>query len=44
MVLALEPKQGVRGLGMVGVENSFEVTGAGGACLTGKEYGMVCVA
>jgi Xaa-Pro aminopeptidase len=43
MVLALEPKQGVRGLGMVGVENTFEVTEAGGVCITGDRYDMVCV-
>jgi len=45
MALAIEPKIGVPGKGMVGVENTFEVGGAGGAaCLTGDAYGMVCVA
>ena len=43
MVLALEPKFGVRGLGMVGVENTFEVTAEGARCITGHDYGMVCV-
>ena len=43
MVLALEPKYGVPGLGMVGVENTFEVTASGARCITGLEYGMVCV-
>lgn len=43
MVLALEPKMGIRGLGMVGVENTFEVTSAGGRCLTGTDYSMVCL-
>jgi Xaa-Pro aminopeptidase len=45
MVLAIEPKIGVAGRGMVGVENTFEVGAASGAvCLTGDAYGMVCVA
>jgi len=35
MLLALEPKIGIPGLGMVGVENTFEVTPDGGRCLTG---------
>lgn len=43
MVLALEPKIGIRGLGMVGVENTFEVTGDGGRCLTGEEFSIVCL-
>lgn len=43
MVLALEPKIGIRGFGMVGVENTFEVTAVGGRCLTGKEYSLVCL-
>jgi len=45
MVLAVEPKIGVPGLGMVGVENTFEVGDAAGArCITGDAYDMVCVA
>lgn len=43
MVLALEPKIGIRGLGMVGVENTFEVTGDGGRCLTGADHSIVCL-
>ena len=43
MVLALEPKMGIAGVGMVGVENTFEVTPAGGVCLTGERYGIVGV-
>lgn len=43
MVLALEPKMGIRGLGMVGVENTFEVTSTGGACITGNRFEMICV-
>ncbi len=42
-VLALEPKQSVRGKGMVGVENTFEVTADGCVCITGDEYEMICV-
>lgn len=43
MVLAVEPKQGIPGVGMVGVENTFEVTASGGACVTGDAYGMIFV-
>lgn len=39
MVLALEPKLGIEGLGMVGVENTFVVTPRGGRCLTGERFG-----
>jgi len=43
MVLALEPKMGIEGVGMPGVENTFEVTPSGGRCITGDAYGIVCV-
>jgi len=43
MTLALEPKQGVRGVGMVGVENTFEVTEDGMRCISGDSYEMVAV-
>jgi Xaa-Pro aminopeptidase len=43
MVLALEPKQGIPGVGMVGVENTFEVTASGGRCITGDDYRMLCI-
>jgi Xaa-Pro aminopeptidase len=43
MTLALEPKFGIAGVGMVGVENTFEVTEAGGVCLTGDDYSIICV-
>ncbi|MEA4857061.1 Xaa-Pro peptidase family protein [Solidesulfovibrio sp.] len=43
MTLALEPKYGIPGVGMVGVENTFEVTAAGGKCLTGDTYDIICV-
>ncbi len=36
MVLALEPKIALPGVGMVGVENTFEVTEQGGCSLTGE--------
>jgi Xaa-Pro aminopeptidase len=39
MVLALEPKIGIAGLGMVGTENTFVVTPQGGRCLTGERFG-----
>jgi Xaa-Pro dipeptidase len=43
MVLALEPKIGLPGIGMVGVENTFLVTKNGGRCLTGQQYDPVLV-
>jgi len=43
MVLALEPKMGIPDVGMVGVENTFEVTETGGVCLTGKSFEIICV-
>jgi Xaa-Pro dipeptidase len=43
MVLALEPKKGIEGFGMVGVENTFIVTPQGGQCITGFSEGLVRV-
>ncbi|HLO60485.1 MAG TPA: Xaa-Pro peptidase family protein [Bacteroidales bacterium] len=43
MVLALEPKKGIEGRGMVGIENTFIVTPAGGRCITGLNRGMIVV-
>jgi len=43
MVMAVEPKMGVPGVGMVGVENTFEVTATGSACITGDSFAMLCV-
>ncbi|MDV2481849.1 aminopeptidase P family protein [Methanoculleus sp. Wushi-C6] len=43
MVFALEPKKGVRGVGMVGIENTFVVTRGGGRCITGNNAGLVPV-
>jgi len=41
MVLALEPKKGIRDVGMVGIENTFVVTPRGGRCLTGDNPGLI---
>jgi Xaa-Pro aminopeptidase len=43
MVLALEPKKGVPGVGMVGTENTFLVTSDGGKSLTGASPGLIPV-
>ncbi|MFO8033106.1 MAG: M24 family metallopeptidase [Desulfohalobiaceae bacterium] len=43
MVLALEPKVGLPGVGMVGVENTFQVTKEGGKCLTGGAKEIICI-
>ncbi len=37
MVIAVEPKRGIKGEGMVGIENTFHVTSQGGVCLTGNK-------
>jgi len=42
-VIALEPKIGIPGIGMVGVENTFEVTDNESVCLTGDAYDMICI-
>ena len=43
MVIALEPKRGVAGLGMVGSENTYLVTPSGGKSLTGDHPGLMVV-
>jgi len=43
MTLAIEPKIGIPGSGMVGVENTFEVTESGGQSLTGSNHGIISV-
>ncbi|MDA3817240.1 MAG: Xaa-Pro peptidase family protein [Prolixibacteraceae bacterium] len=43
MVFAIEPKKGIEGVGMVGVEDSFIVTPNGGQCITGKSEGLILV-
>ncbi len=44
MVLALEPKIGLPGIGMVGLEHTCLVTPLGGRSLTGEDAGLVPVA
>jgi Xaa-Pro aminopeptidase len=43
MVLALEPKKGVPGVGIVGTENTYLVTPEGGRSLTGSQPGPILV-
>jgi len=43
MVIAIEPKKGIRGIGMVGIENTFIVTPAGGRSITGHNPGLIPV-
>jgi len=43
MVFALEPKKGIAGVGMVGIENTFVVTRNGGRCITGTNPGLISV-
>jgi Xaa-Pro aminopeptidase len=43
MCLAVEPKIGIPGLGMVGTENTFEVREGGAACLTGRNFAIIAV-
>jgi Xaa-Pro dipeptidase len=43
MVLAVEPKKGIKDVGMVGTENTYVVTASGGRCLTGASHGLIPV-
>jgi Xaa-Pro aminopeptidase len=43
MTIALEPKKGIAGIGMVGIENTFLVTHKGGRSLTGDSKGLIPV-
>lgn len=43
MVFAVEPKKGIQGIGMVGIENTFIVTPKGGECITGNSPGLIPV-
>lgn len=43
MAFALEPKKGIAGFGMVGIENTFLVTPGGGECITGSNPGPILV-
>jgi Xaa-Pro dipeptidase len=41
MVFALEPKKGIKDVGLVGIENTFVVTPQGGRPLTGTSRGLI---
>ena len=43
IVLAVEPKHGIKDIGMVGIENTFIVGNNGGDCITGKNPGLIPV-
>jgi Xaa-Pro aminopeptidase len=43
MTIAVEPKKGVTGVGMVGIENTFVVTPGGGRSITGSGSGLIPV-
>ncbi|SDN75334.1 M24 family metallopeptidase [Acetanaerobacterium elongatum] len=43
MLLALEPKKGVAGVGMVGVEDTYVVTSEGGRCITGGGEDIIVI-
>lgn len=43
MVLAIEPKRGMAGVGLLGIENTFLVTPKGGRSISGKSRGLVPV-
>ena len=43
MVIAIEPKKGLAGIGMVGVEDTYLVTSGGGKCLTGGGRDIIVV-
>ncbi len=43
MVIALEPKCGIEGMGMVGVEETWEITADGAVCLTGGDTDILTV-
>lgn len=41
MVIALEPKKGIKNVGLVGTENTYLVTSKGGKSLTGDNPGLI---
>lgn len=43
MTIAIEPKAGIKGAGMVGSENTYLVTESGAVCLTGNALEIVTV-
>jgi len=43
MVFAIEPKKGIKDVGLVGIENTFVVTPQGGRSITGTSKGLIPV-
>jgi len=43
MAFAVEPKKGIAGIGMVGIENTFIITADGSECITGTSRGLIPV-
>ncbi|MDD4300171.1 MAG: Xaa-Pro peptidase family protein [Methanomicrobium sp.] len=43
MTIAVEPKKGIKGIGMAGIENTFIVSDSGGRCITGNNPGLIPV-
>ena len=43
MAFAIEPKKGIAGAGMVGVEDTYVVTATGGRCITGGNREIIIV-
>ncbi len=43
MLFAIEPKKGIEGIGMVGIENTFIVTPKGGQSISGTSKGLIRV-
>jgi Xaa-Pro aminopeptidase len=43
MVFAIEPKKGIKNIGMVGTENTYIVTSKGGKSITGNNPGLIHV-
>ncbi len=43
MVMAIEPKRGIDGIGLVGTENTFVIEADGSRCITGNHPGLLAV-
>ena len=43
MAIALEPKKALKNVGLLGVEDTYIVTGSGGRCITGGEKDIMAV-
>ena len=43
MCFAIEPKKGIEGVGIVGVEETFVITANGAECITGNHSGLMIV-